>query len=52
VNYYFITDSLCSYIQFYFNDKDVLTTAMPKTFDCDNDNKLNLLIGKISDHVI
>lgn len=52
VNYYFITDSLCSYIQFYFNDKDVLTTAMPKTFDCDNDNKLNLLIIKISDHVI
>ena len=21
VNYYFITDSICSYIQFYFNDK-------------------------------
>jgi hypothetical protein len=52
VNYYFITDSLCSYIQFYFNDKDVLTTAMPKTFDCDSDNKLNLLIGKITDYVI
>jgi hypothetical protein len=52
VNYYFVTDSPCSYIQFYFNDKDVLTTAMPKTFECISDNKLNLLIEKITTHVI
>ena len=52
VNYFFITDSICSYIQFYFNDKDVLTTAMPKTFQCDDDNKLKLLIEKLKAHVI
>ena len=52
VNYYFITDSICSYIQFYFNDKDCLTTAMPKTFNCLDDAKLNLLTEKLLNYVI
>jgi hypothetical protein len=52
VNYYFVTDSICSYIQFYFNDKDLLTTAMPKTFECIDDNKLTLLIEKLKEYVI
>jgi hypothetical protein len=52
LNYYFITSSICSYIQFYFNDKDVLTTAMPKTFECEDDKKLKSLIEKLQAHVI
>jgi hypothetical protein len=52
INYYLITDSICSYIQFYFNDKDQLTTAMVKTYDCDEDNKLKLLTDKLLSHVI
>jgi hypothetical protein len=52
VNYYFITDAICSYIQFYFNDKDTLTTAMPKTFECENDLKLKLLIENLQANVI
>ena len=51
INFYFITDSICSYIQFYFNSQNQLTTAMPKTYNCDHDIKLNLLIQKLSDYV-
>ena len=47
-NFYFISDSICSYIQFYFNGQNQLTTAMPKTYNCDHDIKLNLLIQKLS----
>ncbi len=50
VNYYLITDSICSYIQFYFNDKDALTTAMPKTYQCQVDTKLIQLTQKILAH--
>ena len=52
VNYYLITDSICSYIQFYFNDKNALTTAMPKTYQCQVDTKLNQLTQKILAHVV
>lgn len=52
VNYYLITDSICSFIQFYFNDKETLTTAIPKTFNCENDQKLILLTEKLINHVI
>jgi len=52
VNYYLITDSICSYIQFYFNDKNALTTAMPKTYQCESDSKLNQLIQNILAHVV
>ncbi len=47
VNYYLKTDSICSYIQFYYNDKGQLTTAMPKTYNCTNDQKLEGLIQKL-----
>lgn len=50
VNYFLKTDSPCSYIQFYFNAKGQLTTAMPKTFNCSNDSKLQNLIKKLLDH--
>jgi len=52
VNYYLITDSICSYIQFYFNDKNALTTAMPKTYQCQVDTKLIQLTQKILAHVV
>lgn len=47
VNYYLKTDSLCAYIQFYYNAKDQLTTAIPKTYNCLDDKKLQLLIYKL-----
>jgi hypothetical protein len=50
INYYLITDSPCSYIQFYYNDKGQLTTAMPKTFNCSNDMKLQQLIQKLIEY--
>ena len=50
INYYLITDSICSYIQFYYNNSSQLTTAMPKTFQCENDNKLKTLILKLSEY--
>ena len=50
VIYYFQTDSLCSYIQFYFKANGSYSTAMPKTFQSDNDVKLNLLIENLSDY--
>jgi hypothetical protein len=50
INYYLITDSPCSYIQFYYNDKGQLTTAMPKTFNCSNDIKLQQLIQKLIEY--
>ena len=50
VNYYMITDSICSTIQFYYNEKGKLTTAIPKTFNCENDEKLLSLILKLTDY--
>ncbi len=50
VNYYLITDSPCSYIQFYYNAKGQLTTAMPKTFNCSNDKKLQKLTQKLLEY--
>ena len=50
VNYYLKTDSVCSYIQFYHNGKGQLTTANPKTFDCEKDVKLESLILNLSQH--
>lgn len=50
VTYYLRTDSICSYIQFYYNDKGQLTTAMPKTYLCNNDIKLQLLIENLLAH--
>lgn len=47
VNYFLKTDSTFSYIQFYYNDQNQLTTAMPKTFNCTRDQKLEGLIQKL-----
>ena len=50
VNYYLKTDAICSYIQFYYNNREQLTTAMPKVFNCSNDIKLNSLIHNLIQH--
>ena len=50
VNYYLKTDSQCSYIQFYYNARGQLTTAIPKTFNCSNDKKLQDLIQKLLEY--
>ncbi|WP_296317642.1 ATP-dependent DNA helicase [Winogradskyella sp. UBA3174] len=50
VNYYLVTDAVCSYIQFYFNGKFRFSTAMPKSFQCDDDKKLIQLIAKLTNY--
>lgn len=50
VIYFLRTDSIFSYIQFYFKGNGNYSTAMPKTFQCDTDIKLNLLIEKLTDY--
>lgn len=50
VTYFLRTDSLCSYIQFYFKKNGAYSTAMPKTFQVENDIKLNLLIENLSNY--
>jgi hypothetical protein len=46
VTYYLITDSVFSYIQFYYNGKNQFTTAMPKSLNI-IDNKLQTLITNL-----
>lgn len=52
VMYYLRTDSIFSAIQFYFKGNGNYSTAMPKTFQSDNDTKLNLLIEKLSNYAL
>jgi len=52
VTYFLVTDSVCSYIQFYFKKDGRFTTAMPRTFQCEADKKLQLLIDKLSHYAI
>lgn len=52
VSYYFITDSACSCIQFYFNGKNQFTSALPKKIGTDEDEKLRLIITKLESYVI
>lgn len=52
VTYYFITDSVCSYIQFYYNSKNQFTSAIPKKIGAEEDEKLKLIISKLQDYVI
>lgn len=52
VTYYLITNSACAFIQFYFNGNGQLTTAMPKTYNCQDDVKLKVLINKITEYAI
>jgi|TARA_B110000902_G_scaffold239220_1_gene287743 hypothetical protein len=47
VNYFLRTDSICSNIQIYFKKNGSFSRAMPKTFECENDKKLHLLIEKL-----
>ena len=47
VIYYFITDSVCAYIQFYFKGNGTFSTAVPKTFQCTDDKKLISLIEQL-----
>jgi tRNA A37 threonylcarbamoyladenosine biosynthesis protein TsaE len=47
LTYYFITDSVCSYIQFYFNGKNQFTSAMPKKIGPEEDEKLKLIISNL-----
>ena len=41
-----------AYIQFYFNNKEQLTRAMPKSMNGTNDQKLQLLIQKLKEYVL
>lgn len=52
VTYYFITDSVCSYIQFYFNGQNQFTSALPKKIGFDEDKKLRLIISNLESYVI
>lgn len=52
VTYYFITDSVCSYIQFYFNGNNQFTSAIPKKFGAQEDNKLKSIISNLESYVI
>ncbi|SIQ92648.1 ATP-dependent DNA helicase [Maribacter ulvicola] len=52
VTYYLRTDSIFSYIQFYFKGNGNFSTAMPKTFQSENDLKLNSLIKKLTNYAI
>ncbi len=51
VTYYFITDSVCSYIQFYYNDQNQLTSAIPKKIGIEEDEKLKLIISNLESYV-
>jgi tRNA A37 threonylcarbamoyladenosine biosynthesis protein TsaE len=50
VNYYLKTESVCAYIQFYYNIKFELTKALPRSYDEDNDTKLIQLIEKLNQY--
>ncbi len=50
VTYYLITDSICAFVQFYFNKNFAFTRAIPKCYGTENDEKLNQLIKNISSH--
>ena len=50
VQYFLVTDSIVASIQFYFKKNGNFSTAMPKTFNCENDQKLQSLIEKLEDY--
>jgi len=52
VTYFLKTDAKCALIQFFFNGKEQLTRAMPKSTANGEDEKLNLLIKTICNHVV
>lgn len=52
VTYYLKTDGKCALIQFYFNGREQLTRALPKSTEGNEDEKLNQLISKLQAYVI
>ncbi len=52
VSYYFITDSICSFIQFYYNGQNQFTSAIPKKYSIQEDEKLKMIISKIESYAI
>lgn len=52
VTYYFITESVCSYIQFYYNGQNEFTSAIPKKIGSEIDEKLKLIISNLKSYVI
>lgn len=52
VTYYFITNSVCSYIQFYYNGQNQITSAIPKKIGTEEDEKLKLIISNLESYVI
>jgi GTPase SAR1 family protein len=52
VTYFLKTDAKCALIQFFLNGKEQLTRAMPKSTANGEDEKLNLLIKTLCNHVV
>lgn len=52
VTYFLRTDSISSKIQFYFDKNGNLTVAIPQTFKCIEDKKLESLLNKLKENVI
>jgi hypothetical protein len=52
VNYFLRTDSICANIQFYFKKNGSFSRALPKTFQCEEDKKLQQLIEKLEEYAI
>ena len=50
VQYFLVTDSISASIQFYFKENGRFSTVMPKTYQCENDQKLLLLTEKLEDY--
>jgi hypothetical protein len=52
VLYFLKTDAKCSLIQFYFNNNQQLTRALPKSTCHNHDHKLQLLVSRIQEYVV
>ena len=52
VCYYLQTSNVCSYIQFYFNDQENFSTALPKSMIGDNDRELKKIIERLEQNVV
>lgn len=52
VTYYLKTDAKAAMIQFYYNGKGQLTSAIPKSTEGANDAKLSQLIQKLQDYAV
>ncbi|MEM5540375.1 tRNA (adenosine(37)-N6)-threonylcarbamoyltransferase complex ATPase subunit type 1 TsaE [Olleya sp. AS48] len=50
VQYFLVTDSLSASIQFYFKNNESFSKVMPRTYRCDDDIKLKLLIEKLEQY--